>query len=234
VRTTPPRGAVVWRSLHSPSLAAVFWARLMRGGSQRLSHHQIASNTVAHDDCPLTHRIEIGQVSLPRLFACISEERGTAIRCKSGCPTRQSRKTRAWGEEIMDSFETASELVAALAGEFSIAQACTKIEIRMHTAPDTDPARNVGRARLSFGTPGRADAFRPFVGWDKDHVFGRKLILESCRRSCDVNFHLWLWAASSTNVRCRAFRAARTISVSSKSLILRRIGTWKLMGARSI
>ena len=38
---------------------------------------------------------------------------------------------------------------------------------------------------------------------DKDHVFGRKLIVESCRRSCDVNFHLWLWAASSTNVRCR-------------------------------
>ena len=77
-------------------------------------HHQIASNTVAHDGCPLTHRIEIGQVSLPRLFACISEERGTAIRCKSGCPTRQSRKTRAWGEEIMDSFETASELVVRL------------------------------------------------------------------------------------------------------------------------
>ena|SRR5205814_2519298 len=39
-------------------------------------HHQIASNTVAHDGCPLTHRIEIGQVLLPRLFACISEERG--------------------------------------------------------------------------------------------------------------------------------------------------------------
>jgi hypothetical protein len=38
----------------------------------------------------------------------------------------------AWGEEIVDSFETASELVAALACEFSIAQACIKIEIRMH------------------------------------------------------------------------------------------------------
>jgi hypothetical protein len=38
----------------------------------------------------------------------------------------------AWGEEIVDSFETASELVAALAGEFSIVQACIKIEIRMH------------------------------------------------------------------------------------------------------
>src|SRR5438552_5729442 len=57
---------------------------------------------------------------------------------------------------------------------------------------------------------------------------GRKLMLESCRRSSGVNFHFWLWAASSTNVRCRALRAAWTISVSSKSLMLRRIGTWKL------
>ena len=59
-------------------------------------------------------------------------------------------------------------------------------------------------------------------------------MLESCRRSSGVNFHFWLWAASSTNVRYRALRAAWTISVSSKSLMLRRIGTWKLMGARSI
>src|SRR6266511_646933 len=63
-------------------------------------------------------------------------------------------------------------------------------------------------------------------GVGEDHVFGRKLVLESCRRSSDVNFHFWLWAASSTNVRCRALRAAWTISVSSKSLMLRRIGTW--------
>jgi hypothetical protein len=35
----------------------------------------------------------------------------------------------SWGEEIVDSFETVSELVAALAGEFSIVQACIKIEI---------------------------------------------------------------------------------------------------------
>jgi hypothetical protein len=37
--------------------------------------------------------------------------------------------------------------------------------------------------------------------WGEDHVFGRKLMLESCRRSSDVNFHFWLWAASSTHVR---------------------------------
>jgi hypothetical protein len=72
------------------------------------------------------------------------------------------------------------------------------------------------------------------AGVGEDHVFGRKLMLESCRRSCAVNFHFWLWAASSTNVRCSALRAAWTISVSSKSLMSIRIGTWKLMGARSI
>jgi hypothetical protein len=176
-----------------------------------------------------------------------ARKRGLLYGASQAGPTRRSRKTRACGEEIVDSFETASELVAALAGEFSIVQACIKIEIRMHnhnTAPDTDPVRNVGRARLrlapppaellSFRTHDHTHAFRRPVGWGKDHVFGRTLILESCRRSADVNFHLWLWAASSTNVRCRPFRAARTISVSSKSLILRRIGTWKLMGARSI
>jgi hypothetical protein len=51
-----------------------------------------------------------------------------------GCAvTRELSKIGgAWCEEIVDSFETASELVAALAGEFSIAQAGIEIEIRMH------------------------------------------------------------------------------------------------------
>ena len=103
----------------------------MRGGSQRLSHHQIASNTVAHDGCPLTHRIEIGQVSLPRLFACISEEEdGYVVQFRLSNEKKPEKS--AWGEEIVDSFETASELVAGLAGEFSIAQAGIEIEIRMH------------------------------------------------------------------------------------------------------
>ena len=42
----------------------------------------------------------------------------------------------AWGEEIADSLETASMLVAALAAEFSIPQAHIKIEIRMHKMTD--------------------------------------------------------------------------------------------------
>ena len=30
------------------------------------------------------------------------------------------------------------------------------------------------------------------LGMGEDHVFGRKLIFESCCRSCAVNFHFWL------------------------------------------
>jgi hypothetical protein len=52
-------------------------------------------------------------------------ERGHALLASGNC-------NHGWGEEIVDSFETASELVAALAGEFSIVRACLKIEIRMH------------------------------------------------------------------------------------------------------
>src|SRR5947207_6227194 len=93
----------------------------------------------------------------------------------------------------------------------------------------------LSRFWISFGTHHDTHGSSPIRRvWGEDHVFGRKLMLESCRRSSDVNFHFWLWAASSTNVRYRALRAAWTISVSSKSLMLRKIGTWKLMGARSI
>ena len=37
----------------------------------------------------------------------------------------------AWGEELTESFEMASRIVAALADEFSILQSRIKIEIRM-------------------------------------------------------------------------------------------------------
>ena len=106
-------------------------ARLMRDGSQRLSRHEIARNTVVMTASPLLFESKSGKSRYTRLFACISEE--------EDCHTvqvRLSNETKpedsAWGEEIVDSFETASELVAALAGEFSIVQTCIKIEIRMH------------------------------------------------------------------------------------------------------
>jgi hypothetical protein len=66
-----------------------------------------------------------------RLFACISEEEsGYTVQVRLS--SEMNPEDSAWGEEIVDSFDTASGLVAALAGEFSIAQACIKLEIRMH------------------------------------------------------------------------------------------------------
>src|ERR1700751_2880493 len=59
----------------------------------------------------------------------------------------------------------------------------------------------------------------------EDNAFGRKLMLESCCSSSTVNFHSWVWAARSTNIRCKT--SAWTISVSSKSFMFRNMGTWK-------
>ena len=42
----------------------------------------------------------------------------------------------AWGEEIVDTFETASMLVGALAAEFSIATERVELDIRMHRSTD--------------------------------------------------------------------------------------------------
>jgi hypothetical protein len=42
----------------------------------------------------------------------------------------------AWGEEVTDSFETASRLIAALVAEFSITTERVKIEIRMQRLAD--------------------------------------------------------------------------------------------------
>jgi len=72
-----------------------------------------------------------GKARYTKLFACISEEEdGYTVQIRLSNEAKP--ESGAWGEEIVDSFETASELVAALAGEFSIAQASIKIEIRMH------------------------------------------------------------------------------------------------------
>jgi hypothetical protein len=64
------------------------------------------------------------------LFACISEDDGgyiVQVRLSSSVKPENT----AWGEEIADSFETASMLVAALAAEFSIERERIKIEIRL-------------------------------------------------------------------------------------------------------
>jgi hypothetical protein len=80
---------------------------------------------------PFLFESKSGKSRYTRLFACISEEEdGYTVQVRL-C-NEMKPENSAWGEEIVDSFETASELVAALAGEFSIAKACIKIEIRMH------------------------------------------------------------------------------------------------------
>jgi hypothetical protein len=72
-----------------------------------------------------------GKARYTKLFACISEEEdGYMVQIRLSNEAKP--ENGAWGEEIVDSFETASELVAALAGEFSIAQSSIEIEIRMH------------------------------------------------------------------------------------------------------
>ena len=69
------------------------------------------------------------------LFARISEEEdGYTILVR--LYSKQTPRNAAWGEEIADSLETASMLVAALAAEFSIPETCIKLEIRMHNFAD--------------------------------------------------------------------------------------------------
>jgi hypothetical protein len=64
------------------------------------------------------------------LFACISEEDdGYVVQVRLYNETAPQRA--AWGEEIADSFETASTLIADLATAHSIAQDMIEIEIRM-------------------------------------------------------------------------------------------------------
>jgi hypothetical protein len=67
-----------------------------------------------------------GKSSYRRLFACISEEDdGYTVRVRLYDQTQQNR---AHGEEIANALETASMLIAALAAEFSIPQACIKLK----------------------------------------------------------------------------------------------------------
>jgi hypothetical protein len=72
-----------------------------------------------------------GKSRYTNLFARISEEEdGYMVEITLFNETKLGNS--AWGEETVDSFETASELVSALAGEFSIGEAGIEIELRMH------------------------------------------------------------------------------------------------------
>jgi hypothetical protein len=69
------------------------------------------------------------------LFACISEEDdGYVVQVRLYNKVKPAHA--AWGEEITDSFETASVLIASLAAEHSIDQDMIEIDIRMETLTD--------------------------------------------------------------------------------------------------
>jgi hypothetical protein len=69
------------------------------------------------------------------LFVCISEEEdGYTVQIR--LYNQAGPENAAWGEEIADSLEMASSLVAAVAAEFSIPQEHIKIEIRMDNLAD--------------------------------------------------------------------------------------------------
>jgi hypothetical protein len=78
---------------------------------------------------------ESSGVRYTHLFACISEEDdGYVVQVRLYNKVKPAHA--AWGEEITDSFETASVLIAGLAAEHSIAQDMIEIEIRMETLTD--------------------------------------------------------------------------------------------------
>jgi hypothetical protein len=79
---------------------------------------------------PFSLESETGTSRYTHLFACISEDDdGYTVQVRLSNSTKP--ENTAWGEEMADSFETASMLVAALAAEFSIDQERIKIEIRL-------------------------------------------------------------------------------------------------------
>jgi hypothetical protein len=84
---------------------------------------------------PFLTEPDAGASRYTHLFACISEEdAGYTVQVRLTSDVR--RNNVAWGEETMESFEAASALVAALAAEFSIAQTCVRIDIRMNKTTD--------------------------------------------------------------------------------------------------
>ena len=84
---------------------------------------------------PLLVESELGGSRYTHLSASIREEEdGYTVQVR--LHNRAKPENSAWGEEIADSLETASMLVAALAAEFSIPPARIKIEIRMHNMTD--------------------------------------------------------------------------------------------------
>jgi len=85
---------------------------------------------------PFLVESESGVSRYTHLSASISEEDEGGYTVQVRLYNQARPENAAWGEEIADSLETASTLVAALAAEFSIPQARIKIDIRMHNIRD--------------------------------------------------------------------------------------------------
>jgi hypothetical protein len=69
------------------------------------------------------------------LAACVSEEDGS-FTVQVRLSHDAEPKNRAWGEEIADSFETASAMLGDLATLFSIPQTNIEITLRLENARD--------------------------------------------------------------------------------------------------
>jgi hypothetical protein len=65
-----------------------------------------------------------------RLYATVCQEEG-AFTVTVRLLNHRNRSQVAWGEEIAETVEVASAMIGALAREFSIAEKCIAIELRM-------------------------------------------------------------------------------------------------------
>lgn len=84
---------------------------------------------------PLSPQLKSRELHYTNLFACIIEEDdGYTVQVRLTNHVQPRRA--AWGEEIADSFETASVMITTLAAEFSIPQAGIRIQIRMQKMAD--------------------------------------------------------------------------------------------------
>jgi hypothetical protein len=84
---------------------------------------------------PLHFAAEPADLAYTHLFACISEEDDGYI-VQVRLYNQPVSEDAAWGEEIADSIETASALIAIIADKFSIPQERIKLELRMANMAD--------------------------------------------------------------------------------------------------
>ncbi len=80
---------------------------------------------------PLFLQSELGRGRFTHLFACIVEEDDGGYLVQIRLYDESQPRNGAWGEELADSLETASSLIAALAAEYSIRPELVQLELRL-------------------------------------------------------------------------------------------------------